>query len=363
MTAPLSPNPNPVSFDAGPLGKVYVTGQVSALGLVQSNRAPSAFAGNSTSLLDISNGQVEVQTTSGPIQFYVELGAYSLPSLGASYIHVGKSTNEFFGAAPIAYAKFVATPEISIQVGSLPTLIGSEYTFTFQNMNIERGLLWNQEPAISKGIQANYSKGPLTASVSINDGYYSDHYNWVTGLFSYVINPSNTLAFAAGGNFSHTTTSKFVAPVPQSNSSIYNIIYTYTAGPLTINPYFQYSRVGSEPEAGIIKSAQTYSGALLAKYTLTPTFTIAGRAEYIDSTSSSCGPGDGEDCSPTNLLYGPGSKAWSLTLTPTYQSGIFFARGEVSYTRIGSLTGGDGFGMSGTDNDQVRGVIETGFLF
>jgi len=27
----------------------------------------------------------------------------------------------------------------------LPTLIGAEYTFTFENMNIERGLLWNQE--------------------------------------------------------------------------------------------------------------------------------------------------------------------------------------------------------------------------
>jgi hypothetical protein len=363
MTAPLSANASPTSFDGGPLGKVYVTGQLSGLGMAQSNRAPSPFAGNSTSVLDLSNGQVEVQTTSGPIQFYVQAGAYSLPALGAPYIHVGKAVSQNYGAVPVAYAKAVLTPEISVQAGALPTLIGAEYTFTFQNMNIERGLLWNQEPAVSKGVQVNYSKGPLSASVSINDGYDSDHYNWVSGLATYTINPSNTLAFAAGGNFSHTYDTKFVAPVYQGNSSIYNLIYTYTQGPLTVNPYFQYSHVDSRPDIGIYKSASTYSGAVLAKYTLTPVFSLAGRVEYVSSSSTGCGAGDSLACTPTNLLYGPGSDAWSVTVTPTYQKGIFFARGEVSYTGISHLTPGDGFGSDANAKSQVRGLIETGLLF
>ena len=69
----------------------------------------------------------------------------------------------------------------SIEAGKLPTLIGDEYTFTFENMNIERGLLWNQEPAVSRGVQANYTAGPLTSRVSWNDGYYSNVYNWISG--------------------------------------------------------------------------------------------------------------------------------------------------------------------------------------
>ncbi|WP_164055912.1 outer membrane beta-barrel protein, partial [Serratia marcescens] len=68
-------------------------------------------------------------------------------------------------------------------------------------------------------------------------------------------------------------------------------------------------------------------------------------------------------CAPTNLLYGPGSSAWSLTFTPTYQKGIFFARGEVSYTRIGNLEAGFGFGRDFDRRDQVRALIETGILF
>ena len=37
MCAPLTANPNPMSFDAGFLGPVYVTGAVSGLGLWQNN--------------------------------------------------------------------------------------------------------------------------------------------------------------------------------------------------------------------------------------------------------------------------------------------------------------------------------------
>src|SRR5437762_356483 len=37
MAGPLAANPNPISFDAGPLGPVYVTGAISALGLWQNN--------------------------------------------------------------------------------------------------------------------------------------------------------------------------------------------------------------------------------------------------------------------------------------------------------------------------------------
>ena len=64
----------------------------------------------------------------------------SRPS-GTQYFHLPKITGNTFGPVPVAYGKLVATDELSLQFGKLPTLIGAEYAFTFQNMNIERGLL------------------------------------------------------------------------------------------------------------------------------------------------------------------------------------------------------------------------------
>ena len=56
---------------------------------------------------------------------------------------------------------------------------------------------------------------------------------------------------------------------------------------------------------------------------------MAGRFEYISSTGSVAS-------NSVNLLYGPGSAAWSLTATPTYQYQKFFARGDISFVQATS---------------------------
>ena len=134
------------------------------------------------------------------------------------------------------------------------------------------------------------------------------------------------------------------------------MIFTHNAGPWTISPYFQYTHVPATPSVGITHGASTTGGALLAKYSFTPKFSLAARGEYISST------GKGVEDAPS-LLYGAGSNAWSLTVTPTYQFKIFFLRAELSYTKIESLTPGFGFGPEGLDTSQVRGLVETGVLF
>ena len=361
FNGPLAANPSPTTFDAGPFGEVYVTGQLTGLGLAQSHTTPAPGTGNADQLLDLSNAQVEIQTTSGPVQFYLQAGAYALPSLGTSYLRADKASDQLYGVLPVAYVKVALSSEISIMAGSLPTLIGAESTFSFQNMNIERGLLWNQEPAVSKGVQVNFSKGPLSAAVSVNDGYYSDQFNWVSASASYALNPSNTITVVGGGNLSDTSESTFATPIAQNNSSIFNIIYTYSSGRLTLTPYLQYSQVDSNTDVGIDRSAKSFGGAVLGRFAVTDQFSVATRAEYIKSDGGECGAD--ANCVPTNLLYGTGSKAWSLTVTPTYQRGTFFARGEFSYTRIDDLEVGYGFGDAFDQDDQMRALIETGFLF
>jgi hypothetical protein len=360
MTAPLSANATPASVDGGALGKIYVTGQASGLGLAQSNVAPSAYPGNGKSLFDLSNAQVELQTTSGPVQLYIEAGAYALPAVGTSYVRAGRSNSLLFGPAPVGYVKLAPTADVTIQVGALPTLIGAEYTFTFQNMNIERGLLWNQEPAISKGVEVNYSHGPVLLQGSLNDGFDSDRYDWISGLAAYTLDGANSVTIDGGANLGRTSTSTYLTPLAQNNSAIVSLSYTYSKQALMINPYIQYTAVGAQPAVGLQSSAKTYSGAVLAKYSFTPTFSLAARAEYLAATAGGCAVGG---CARTNLLYGPGSTAASLTLTPTYQKGAVFVRGELSHTVIAHLTPGDGFGSSGTAKTQDRVLVETGVLF
>jgi hypothetical protein len=348
MSSSLSSNADPLNFDAGPLGKLYVSGQVSAFGAIQT-AAPSDGTKRKG---DVSNLQIEIQKTDGVFQFYVQAGEYNFPSLGTPIATTTRLTEETFRYVPVAYIKIVPNAAFNIQIGELPTLIGAEYTFSFQNLNIERGLLWNQEPAISRGVQANYTQGPLAVSVSINDGYFSNHYSTVSGLATYTLSPKDTLAVAASGNFDKTSRSSFVTPIAQNNGTIWNILYTHTEGNWMINPYIQYQTTPKDTSFGLPSSASAFAAAVLAKYQFNPMFNLAGRVEYISSSGSQVA-----------LLYGTKSDAWSFTLTPTLQVKQYFVRGEFSYVKVGSGTPGSEFGRFANKDEQSRAMIETGVLF
>lgn len=353
MTGPLAGNSAPYKIsDTKQFGKIYVTGAVTAIGILQNNAASS----DRNSLADISNGQIFIQNTDSPFQFFVQAGAYSMPSLGTAYLRTGKAPDKTYGFLPQGYIKLVPNSSLSFQLGKLPTLVGAEYTFTFENMNVERGLLWNQEPAVSRGVQANYATGPLALSFSLNDGYYSESYNWLSGSAAYTIDNANTLSFIAGGNLGETAHSSFATPLAQNNGSIYNAIYTHTAGAWTVTPYLQYTYVPKNAGIGIAHTASTYGAAVLAKYAFNDNFSLTGRAEYIGSTGSVAN-------GAPNLLYGSGSKAMSLTVTPTYQYKQFFGRVDASYVRASDTTAGSAFGSAGNDSSQTRLVLETGILF
>ena len=352
MAGPLVANPKPMSFDAGMLGPIYVTGALSGLGLFQSDPVVSDHHDH----IDLSNAQISLQKTDGLFQFFVQAAAYSLPSLGTPYLHVGRTTGDLFGPVPIAFGKIAPTDTFSIQGGKLPTLIGAEYMYTFQNMNIERGLLWNQEPVVSRGVQANYTVGPLALSLSLNDGFYSENYNWVSGSAAYTIDKANTVSVIGGGNLDRTTKASFRTPLAQNNSTIINLIYTYNAAPWTITPYFQYTHVPADAALGFGQDASTFGGAVLANYAINDNVNVAGRWEYIASTGSLAN-------GAPNLLYGPGSSATSFTITPTWQDGIYFLRGEASVVKAFSTTAGFAFGKSGNTTTQARWVLEGGIVF
>src|SRR5262245_6821566 len=182
--------------DAGPFDKVAVNGILTGMGLWQENHV----LGDEPTQATLSNGQVFIQKTDGWFQFYLQAGAYDIPALGVPFLAADKTVSDFYGPVPVAYLKLAPGKNTSIEIGALPTIMGAEYTFTFQNMNIERGLLWNQENAVNRGIQVNQTLGKFTAAGSWNDGYYSNRYSWLSGSLTYANGP-HSLAFAAMGTW------------------------------------------------------------------------------------------------------------------------------------------------------------------
>jgi hypothetical protein len=349
ITGPLQNLP-PAMFDGGPFGKLAVNGFLSGMGLVQSNHVP----GDNVTQAAISNAQIFIQKTDGWFQFYVQAGAYNLPALGVPYLNTQKTISNTFSPLPVAFLKLQAGKNTSIEIGSLPTLIGAEYTFTFENMNINRGLLWNQENAVNRGIQLNQTMGKFTASLSWNDGFYSNRYTWLFGSLAYTNGP-HTLAFVAGGNYDKTKFQTFATPV-QNNESIYNIIYTYSKGSWIIQPYYQYTNVPTDASIGIVKGASTNGGAILVSRAFGHGFSLPVRFEYISSSGTAAQ-------NAVNLLYGAGSNGTSITVTPTLQYGGFFFRTDLAYVHAGNYTPGDVFASNGLNDNQFRATAEMGFVF
>ena len=364
---------NPACFTTF-LGDIYVGGAVTGYAYEFSRAQPfSAFPlpSDRTDRVDFTNLQAWVQKADGPFQFYVQAGLYSIPTLGIPNYSSFDQTDLLFTPLPVAFGKYQINDEFSVQGGRMFTNIGSELPFTFQNLNITRGLLFAQENIINHGVQLNYSSGPWNASVAVTDGFFSEDFNWFTGLVTYKIDDNNTVGVNGGFNFDKTNAGarslryQFATPLFQQNSGIFNVNYTYTNGPVTVTPYFQFTNVEADPTIGIFGSASTYGGAVLAAYSFTDNFALAGRVEYETQTGNRLNPG-----TTPGLLFGPGSSAFSFTITPTFTFDRFFIRGEYAHvqlydiqtTALGALVG-SGFGRSGNRRDQDRYMIETGFTF
>ena len=359
--APQPPAPLPTPSMSGPLQTappheveglpVQVNGVLSGMGWTEGNH----ITGDDATHWDLSNAQIFVQKTTGWWQFYLQGGAYNIPAIGAPFLSTADTVKNVYGPFPQGYVKLVKG-NFNVEIGALPTLIGAEYTFSFENMNVERGLLWNQENAVNRGVQLNWTHKKLTTAFSWNDGFYSNRYTWLTGSLTWAFNAANSLAFVGGGNAGAYAKSTLATPLLLNNSQIYNLIYTYSKGAWVISPYFQYTDVPTNAKIGITEGASTKGGALLVTYNFKHNFSLAPRIEYITS-SGSLGAGS------ANLLYGPGSNAFSFTITPTYRKSAFFLRGDLAIVHAGSSTPGLAFGTSGNNATQPRGVVEAGFMF
>ncbi len=76
LTGPLQWLP-PATFDAGPLGKLSVNGIVTGFSQFQNNHVP----GDDSAQATLSNGQIFIQKADGKVQYYIQAGVYTMPTL------------------------------------------------------------------------------------------------------------------------------------------------------------------------------------------------------------------------------------------------------------------------------------------
>ena len=356
LEAGLTFSTTPINFNIAQIENIQFQALATGIGMAQNNPTSGDF----NSLVDISNAQLIVQKSSGLVQFYIQGGYYSIPSLGTTYQRASLQTKDSFGLVPLANISFALTNQWLLTAGKINSFGGNENTFTYQNNNIDRGLLWNQTSNVSRGFQASYKQGALSSSVTLNDGFYSNQLSWMGASAKYQLNQKNSTSFVWAGSIKTNTSDTFITPIAQNNSQIFNLIHTYASSRWTISPYLQFTYVPANSSLGILGSSQTTGAAILTNYRFSnktsDVFSLPLRFEYIGSS------GKGNPNAP-NLLYGQGSAAWSATITPTYQYERGFIRAELSYVQALNTAQGKAFGPSGNSNNQARLMLETGLLY
>ena len=346
-------------LDEGAFGKLNIDGAVSGYYLYSNNVPPNSTPppnGDKKNRYDISNALVNISKPDGLVRFTIVAGAYAFPTVGETTAKTTQSgaNTDLYSALPIAYLEFDPNSSVSIKVGKLPTMIGYESAFTYQNIDIQRSILWGMQPVVSRGIRFTYTKGIFTGNIELNDGFYSENKLAVEGSFSLAPNQNSSISF----NFIYPDKSTKPNPTANpANKQEYELTGSYTLSKFTFAFDSMYVNVPTDTSAGTT-SNHAFGIAGYATYNINDAWSLNARAEYDQEGSS------GTDIMGFNLL---GAHAYSITITPEYKYKQFFIRPEVSYVHITNVASAYYYtspsDATPTKNTQIRLGLEAGFVF
>jgi len=230
-----------------------------------------------------------------------------------------------------------------IEAGRLLTNIGGEAPYTWQNVNIQRGLVWYGEPVFYNGVRVSGELNGFNVYVGVNDRDTSDG---KMALEAGLAAPINGYIDAA-----------FNVLLPdhsdEDNTQIYNLtlnINAFEKMPLTLYADYLY-----KPQK--ISDANGFGIALLGEYKVNEKLSIGGRVEYVQDDKNGNFYGLIDQNNPAD------NSAWTLTLTPKYQLNKYlYVRGELSYVNTDKKIYPKNANGDLTDNEFRLGA-ELGFVF
>jgi hypothetical protein len=275
----------------------------------RTNGVPSPFA-------DVSNGLLNFTVDAGQLHANATVGTYAFPALGFPFAdnNAPAANLNLYSPLPVAAVSYVFNAHVTVAAGKFPALLGQESPFTYQNLNVQRGIGWAMEPTISRGVQVAYANGPWTATAQENDAYYSGSNRAFEWLLAWSPSSNATVQFAAiipGSNVPGNVTTVV------GNKSEYDLMYMRRIGKLQLLPYFLWVQSPASSALGYTNSENAYAAVLLGTWNFSPQWSLAFRYEDARNNSPS------SDTSPNADLvgFGPGSNADSQTITPAYHFG------------------------------------------
>jgi hypothetical protein len=364
--------PTAIEIDGGPLGSLNLSGGVDGYGFVVSG-LPSRGNGANTSNVgtNIANALVELQKTSGVLQFTIEVGSNGgAVTVGALSSRPAQTTINNYSTGPL-YAGYVTiAPKdapFTISAGRLGSLEGWESGVDWNNASQLTTDIWFVQNSQATGVEGTYTAGPVTATVEFGDGWDTHVFNFLQALVSYTINANNNVNVYYAGNLGRTglnartygwgSDTRVADYGPYfMNSQMIGGWYSWTHGNLNLVPEVQYVYAKTDHQLGIDKSTSNLGAAVFGDYSFANTpYSLGGWVEYENSQGAG------------NWFVGPESQAVGFAVSPTWQYKDLFARvngGGLYLLHNRSNTGATyGYGNNGTDKFQFVGTLEAGLLF
>jgi hypothetical protein len=225
-----------------------------------------------------------------------------------------------------------------LQAGRLLTNIGGEAPYTFQNINIQRGLVWNGEPVFYNGVRIGGEFQSVGFYLGVNDRDTSDGKMALEGGISL--------------NLPAQSSASFNILLPDKNdenpTKVYNLTFNTAVAGLPVTLYADYL---STPQPG--DDADSVGVAALTELSVNEQISVGTRVEYVHND------GDGD-----NYGIGTGNYAWTFTLTPKYQFNKYlYIRAEASYVKLGHKYYQKSDNPNDLTDNQFRLGAEVGFVF
>ena len=265
---------------------------------------------------EVSNALLNVTVNAGNVHGYATVGDYAFPTVGFPFANDDASgaNVDLYSPLPVASLSYTFDSHLSVAAGKFAAMLGQESPFTYQNLNIQRGIGWAMEPTIGRGVQVSYTNGPWTATLQDDDAYYSGSNRAFEGFIGWSPSSTTSLQFAAivpGANVPGNRTSTI------GNKAEYDVMYTRAVGRLQLLPYVLWVHSPASSALGYSNSENAYAAVLLGAWNFSPGASLAFRYEHAQNGSSA------NDASPNADLvgFGPGSFANSQTLTPSFRFG------------------------------------------
>lgn len=353
-------------IDGGPLGPLELSGGMDGYGYVVSGLGND----QQNTGMNVGSAIVMLQKDSGVLQFNLQIGAVGgVFSPGALTTRPPQTAIDYNSTGPLYVGYLTLAPSgqpFTISAGRFGSLEGFEAGLDWMNVSqMVSSLYWVQNGQYD-GVEGNYTKGPLSATISFGDGWDTHVFNFLQALVGYTFDSSNVLNLYYGGELGRTglnartyswaddTTVAEYGPY-FINSQLVGAYYMYTAGNLSLTPEVQYVYAHTDHLLGIDKTTANFGAALFGNYNFGKTpYSVGGWIEYENSK------GEGY------WFVGPQSEGVGFALSPAWQYKDLFARMNASgfYLTHNKYDGVSyGYGSDGEGKFQFAGTLEAGVLF